>query len=651
MADHSYPVGGNFYVLNETPVNGIVLFGVYRVVSVPNSYSFTFFAASAATADGGQFYNAVPVVGGTGDGSNVTLTFGGATYVNQTIVPTGGSGDGAHVTLTWSSPSYIFTVGQTILVTGMSPATWNGAYAVTSSGSGTVSYANTNAGAWVSSGAVTNAPFDLGAFIWVAGVNPSAWNGYQTVTGVSANTVTYANATAGSWTGGGSISDNGGDVASIYSIGITVGSPGYGFGVGGFGVGGFGSGTTVFPAQGVEVPATTWNITNYGDYTISCPDGSDLLSYKYNSLPFQPIYAWDPSNPEQISQPLNGPPAATGVFVAMPQRQIVAWGTTFSGIIDPLLIRWCDVNSFNVWIAQITNQAGSYRIPSGSEIRGAFQTAQQALIWTDIELWSMQYLGPPYVYGFNRIGDRCGLIAKNAKAMAAMNNAVYWMGSDQFFMLNIWGITTPLPCPVWDIVFQDLDLANAWKVTCAPNSLFQEVAWYYPSASEGSGEVTRYVKYNTQTGGWDYGVLGRSAWQNVSVVGQPIGADPASGLIMQHEISNNADGQVIPATFTTGWFALLDGDQKAYVDQIWPDARWGDYGTPSTGTLNLTFTVADYPGSTQYTYGPYPVVQGTTYISPRVRGRLMSITVASNDLDSFWRLGNIRYRLQADGRF
>src|SRR5574337_894732 len=254
MPDHGYTVGGNFYVLNETPVNGITLFGVYRVVSVPNSYSFTFFAASAATADGGQFYNAVPVVGGTGDGSNVTLTFGGATYVNQTIVPTGGSGDGAHVTLTWSSPSYIFTVGQTILVTGMSPATWNGAYAVTSSGSGTVSYANTNAGAWVSSGAVTNAPFDLGAFIWVAGVNPSAWNGYQTVTGVSANTVTYANATAGSWTGGGSISDNGGDVASIYSIGITVGSPGYGFGVGGFGVGGFGSGTTVFPAQGVEVP-------------------------------------------------------------------------------------------------------------------------------------------------------------------------------------------------------------------------------------------------------------------------------------------------------------------------------------------------------------------------------------------------------------
>ena len=353
-----------------------------------------------------------------------------------------------------------------------------------------------------------------------------------------------------------------------------------------------------------------------------------------------------------LAQAVNtAPTASNGSFVAMPQRQVVLWGTTFTGVIDPLLIAWSDINNYFSWIPQVTNQAGSYRIPSGSEIRGAMQTPQQAIIWTDVELWSMVYISQPYVYSFNKIGQGCGLIAKKAKAMGSLNGVVYWMGTSQFFSLTGQGVQ-PIPCPIWDAIFQQIDLANAWKIVCAPNSLFQEIAWYYPITS-GTGENTNYVKYNTLSGEWDYGVLGRSAWTDVSVLGQPIGADPSTHLIFQHEISNDADGAAIGSSFTTGWFAMADGNNKVYADQVWPDAKYVDYGVhgQTPAQLKLTFTLADYPNSTTWSYGPYTVTQGTTYISPRMRGRLMQITVSSDDLGSFWRLGHIRYRIQEDGRF
>jgi hypothetical protein len=346
---------------------------------------------------------------------------------------------------------------------------------------------------------------------------------------------------------------------------------------------------------------------------------------------------------------VNGPPASNGMFVAMPQRQIICWGSSFYGLIDPLLVRWCDVNNFNTWIAQITNQAGSFRLSSGAEIRGGMQTPQQGLLWTDIELWSMQYIGQPLVYGFNKIGQGCGLVAKWSKAYCSLNGVVYWMGAEQFFALSSQGVQ-PVPCPIWDVIFQNLDKANLRKITCAANSLFQEVTWYYP-VSGGNGEVSAYVRFNAILDSWDFGTLGRSAWTDVSVMGAPIGYDPSAGYIYQHEISPDADGTAMAPSFTTGYFALADGDQKIFLDEFWPDMKWGFYGGSPSATVQLSFNVVDFPGQTPTVYGPYSVTQQTTWINPRLRGRLCSITISSNDLGSFWRLGLPRYRIQPDGRY
>lgn len=462
------------------------------------------------------------------------------------------------------------------------------------------------------------------------------YGNYTVVSVPSSSTFTInANTNATSTTSG---SINGGNARYVYSFGVGAFDSGAGYGEGTYGQYGYG-GSNVPTALGTGIPATDWSLDNWGQVLVACP---------VNGTIYQPIYTWDPSSGGSIANVIpEAPTVNDGIFVAMPQRQIVAWGSTFTGIQDPLLIRWCDVNNYNDWIAKVVNQAGSYRIPKGSKIVACIQGPQQGLVWTDLGVWAMQYIGQPYVYSFNELGTGCGLIGR--KAAASLNGVVYWMGPSQFFELGANGVS-PVACPIWDVIFQDLDTSNASKIRVAVNSRFGEITWYYPTLSSG-GEVNAYAKYNTYLKCWDFGILGRSAWIDQSVLGPPIGADPTSKYIYQHETSTDADGQPMNSSFQTGYFALAEGDLKNFIDQVWPDMKFGYYGGAQNATVNLTFYVTDYPGDTPLTYGPFPITKNTQFITPRFRGRLVSIGISSNDVGSFWRLGNIRYRFQPDGKF
>ena len=405
--------------------------------------------------------------------------------------------------------------------------------------------------------------------------------------------------------------------------------------------------------NGVQtVTASTANTVSFASAVVAA---TALGTTSWLDSAYQPIFYWDPTSGSPTATILPYAPAVNdGIMVAMPQRQIVAWGSTFTGVQDPLLVRWCDVSNYNVWIATVTNQAGSYRIPKGSKIVGGIQATQQGLLWTDIGLWAMQYIGPPYVYAFNEIGTGCGLIAR--KAAASYGGAVYWMGPSQFFALTANGVE-PMECPIWDVVYQQLDPANVDKIRVAVNSRFGEVTWYLPTLASG-GEVAVYAKYNVALKTWDYGNLARSAWVDQSVLGAPIGADPNLLYIYQHEVSSatgltlfDADTAAMASSFQTGFFAMDDADFKVFVDQVWPDMKWGLFGGAQNATVNLTFYVCDYPGGPVSTYGPFPLSAATQFVSPRFRGRLVSIALSSSDLGTFWRLGGIRYRGQQDGKY
>jgi hypothetical protein len=381
-------------------------------------------------------------------------------------------------------------------------------------------------------------------------------------------------------------------------------------------------------------PVADWSLDNWGGFLVAGPIKGSIFYFD----------ALGGANHAEIIP--NCPLVNEGFFVAMPERQLIAYGSTFNGIQDPLLVRWTDIGNFTSWVATVSNQAGSFRIPKGSRIVGAMQGPQQGLLWTDTNLWSMQYINLPLVYSFNEIGAGCGLVGP--KAMGTMGGIVYWMSQSQFYALAGGGVQ-PIPCPVWDVIFQDIDEEYLGNVRCAPNSRFGEISWFYPTMGS-NGVPTKYVKYNTLLQQWDFGTLTRTAWIDQGVFGPPIGAG-GDNVIYQHETSQDANGFPMDAYVQTGYFALNEGDNMTFIDQVWPDMKWGYYGGANNATVKMTFYATDYPGDTPRVYGPYNLSQATQYISPRIRARLISIRITGDQVGTFWRMGNIRYRLQQDGKY
>jgi hypothetical protein len=417
----------------------------------------------------------------------------------------------------------------------------------------------------------------------------------------------------------------------------TLGPPALsGFGVGGFGLGGFGTGTATPPVAGTPITATDWTLANWGELLLACPfDGA--------------IYFWSPNAGFLNTQIIpTAPHFNGGIFVSMPQQILVAWASTqATGVQDPLQVRWSDALDYTNWTPTSQNSAGDFRIPTGSLIVGGLQSAQQGIIWTDIDVWVMQYVGQPLVFSFNRVGSGCGLVGMHAAGVLGGN--VYWMGQSNFFILSNSGVQA-IPCPIWNAAFQNIDTANLRKVRCAPNSLYNEISWYIPITG-GSGENQLMIRLNVAENEWDYSVQGRSAWTDVTIVGNPIGAD-LEGMIFQHEIGYNDSTVAMDSSFQTGYWAISDGNDLAFVDWVVPDMQFSTYNQLQSlpADLTLTFFAVDYPGDTPRSYGPYPYNQSTQFINTRLRGRLMSVKVESSDLGSFWRLGRLRYRYAADGR-
>jgi hypothetical protein len=630
------------YVFIETQISvgGLFLFGLYRCSFVdPDRYTI-----QATNLDGTPQYATANVVNG---GVTPKFTFSPGQQYSDVYIP--------------NNPYVVGDVFPVLVPTTIGDTTLYGNYTVSETnppavdtfriflpnGANSVATTSTSGtGATAIIGFSATYKFLAGNTVIAANIDPAGYNGVYAITAATSNTVAYLNATTGSMVSAGILFAVDGylnDGNAYFQYYITPGPPtfGVGYGLGGYGAGGYGiGGSSPITPGGTPITATDWTLDNWGSILIACPVGGA-------------IYSWSTDTVNGAATIINNSPIANdGIFVAMPQRQIVAWGSTFTGILDPLLIRWCDVNNYEEWTASLTNQAGSYRLPKGSKVVGCIQGPQQGLVWTDLGIWAMQYVGPPYVYQFNEIGTGCGLISR--KAAASMNGTVYWMSQSQFYRLGGSGVE-PIRCPVWDVIFQDLDTTNLNKIRIAPNSAFGEITWYYPTMSNG-GEVSHYVKYNVVLDQWDFGALVRTSWINQSVFGPPIGSDGT--YIYQHETSKNADGSAMISSFQTGYFVLSEGEWKVFVDQIWPDMKWGYYDGTQNASVQITFYVADYPGDAVSapsggirTYGPFTMTDATTFITPRFRGRLMSIKIQSSDLNSFWRIGAMRYRFQQDGKF
>ena len=528
------------------------------------------------------------------------------------------------------------------LVTGTTTYQIEAASAATSSVSngGAVPVFDTTSGSAIVS--VTLADHDLsvgGTFVaqlptTVGGI--TIFGSYQVIAAPSSSTFTISATQQASSTA--SASMNSGDAQIVYNIALGPSAAGVGYGIGTYGTGSYGLGILSSVQTGDPVTSNSWTLDNWGATLVACQqDGG--------------IYIWSPTDGFTTAQLVETAPAfCRGAFVSGQAPILIAYGASEAKDIgvdqDALLIRNSDFEDYDVWTETLQNQARRYRLPTGSRIVGGLAGPKFDHLWTDTDFWTMSYDGFPLVFTYLPTGAACGLIGQHGATR--FRDAIYWMGQSNFFVYAGGGVQV-LPCSVWDAVFQDLDIDNAEKVRCGSNTPFNEIWWFYPSLSGGTGENDKYVKFNITEGSWDLGSLGRTAWIDQSVLGNPI-ASTQGGLIYQHEEGYNDDGNPMMPSFTTGYFYIAEGEVFPFVDQMLPDFKWGTYAGDQDAQLQVTLNVVDYPGQTPQTFGPFTYSQATEYIQLRLRGRQVSMTFSSSDTGSFWRLGRVRFRYSGDGR-
>ena len=489
-------------------------------------------------------------------------------------------------------------------------------------------------------GAVTG---DFVTFSGVTGASAALLNNEFQLTVVNLNTytITTSSSVPIGATGGAAVS-----AAYQINTGAAFSVPITGWGAGPWGAGLWGIGAAT------DSPIRLWTQKNWGEDLVFGPRGGGM-------------YYWDAStgvttrgyNLATAVGASDVPTLQNVIFVSDVNRFVFAMGCNDYGssTLDPMLIRWSAQEDALDWTPVATNQAGSLRLSTGSEIITAIQARQEIVVFTDSALYSLQYLEPPIVWGAQLLGDNISIVGPNAVAIAS--GVVYWMGVDKFYAYD--GRVQTLPCDVRRYVFSDFNSSQASQVFAGTNEGFNEVWWFYCSA--GSYSVDRYVVYNYLERIWYYGTMARTAWLDSGLRDYPIAATYSHNLVNHEQgIDDNETATSLPisANISSSEFDIGDGHNFGFVWRMLPDITF-ENSTAGSATVNMTLYGLYNSGSGSIDSSGKPVVRGSTYviteeftgqIYTRVRGRQLIFKIDSNQLGTTWQLGAPRIDIRPDGR-
>tara|TARA_R100000353_G_scaffold27332_1_gene23022 strand:+ start:424 stop:2307 length:1884 start_codon:yes stop_codon:yes gene_type:complete len=446
--------------------------------------------------------------------------------------------------------------------------------------------------------------------------------------------------------------NGGGSTVGVYQInsGLDVFVEGTGWGVGPWGDGTWGSTSSLGAANQLRL----WSMDNFGEDLISNPRAGS-------------IYYWDKTsglNTRAVTlSSLSGanlaPTKGLQVIVSDVDRHVLVLGAdpitgdTRTGTIDPLLIAFSDQENATDWEPKATNTAGSLRCSAGSEIIGGLRARQETLIWTDVALYSLQFIGPPNTFGLNLVNEGVSLIGPNA----AINSpqGIFWMDKKGFY--NYTGAVNPLPCSVHAHVFDDINEGQAFQVFAFLNKQFNEVGWFYCSAD--STSVNRYVVYNYVEQLWSIGQLSRTAWLDEGIVAFPraAGKSGSSHFLYQHETGNDDDGSPMDNVFIeSADFDLGDGEEFQFIRRMIPDVKFTGTGGDDQ-QLNVVLKQRNFPGESLSTDQTTSFTASTTKIDMRGRARQATLRFESDDdaaegvrLGVGFRIGGTRLDIRPNGK-
>jgi hypothetical protein len=459
---------------------------------------------------------------------------------------------------------------------------------------------------------------------------------------------------------------SGGGTVAIAEYQVTTGLDiyvvGLGWGSDPWGSGGWGRAGVL----GIGQQLRLWSADNYGEDLVIAPRGGELF---YWDATLGPTVRAQYLSVESTANGFAGqfvPNATNEVVASALQRFVIAFGanpydpTDSETPFDPMLVRWSDQENPYEWVPSITNQSGEFRLSHGSYIVTANATRQEILVWTDSALYSMQYLGPPYVYGLNLLMDNLSIMSPNAAITA--NNVTYWMGRDKFYVYS--GRVETLPCALRQYIFNDLNLDQSYQVFSGSNEAYNEVWWFY--CSSGSTVADKYVIYNYLENLWYYGSLSRTAWLDSPLRDYPMAAGYDNRILFHEVGTDDVSGEApvaIYAYIQSADFDIGDGDHFAFIWRILPDINFNgsnvngpsvsmeikprrNAGAPYSPADNPTVTSQDNYALTR----SYNIQEFTGQVYTRLRGRQMALRIESSDLGVAWQLGSVRADIRPDGR-
>jgi hypothetical protein len=505
----------------------------------------------------------------------------------------------------------------------------------------------------------------------VGGVLAAELNLEFKISNVTTNTFTITVASAATSTvaaGGGT----GISAAFQINIGYANVTAGFGWGTGTWGRGTWGSSSTV----PIFNNARLYSADNFNDdLIVNVADGS-IYYWAYDSnfvtrAVLMSSLAGATAVPQQVGTLIFAP---SGHLIALSctEYDAAAAAPNYLGALNQQLIRWADVNPDTgpdplYWKPELTNTAGFLYLQSGTSIITAYHAKQETLIWTDISLTSMQFLGTAEVFGLQEIANGISIIGGNAVASA--NNVIYWMGNDKFYIYN--GRVDTLPCTLRQFIFEDINRQQAQTFFAGTNNQFNEIIWFYCTAN--ATDIDRYVIYNYSDNIWYYGNINRTAWVDAGVFQYPLAAH--DGWIYSHENGNN-DGQPLGAApvgmdsfIQSADVDIEDGDKFMLVRRVIPDINFtnSEVNNPVTGApivpeATVTVGVRNFPGAVSSDVNASglptdrPVITSTATVNQytnqvfiRARGRQMNFRIESSNVGTQWQLGLPRVDARPDG--
>ena len=449
-----------------------------------------------------------------------------------------------------------------------------------------------------------------------------------------------------------------------YPVGLAVYITGTGWGAGPYSRGGWGSAFSV----GIGQQLRLWSNDNFGTDLVIAPRGgaiaywSDSTGAAVRAVPLQTLATTNGYAGAYV-------PIATNQVLTSPiQRFVIALGAnsyipgTPNSEFNPMLVRWSDqLNPFQ-WVPSTTNQSGEFPLSNGSTIVGGVSTRQENLIWTDSALYSMQYVGYPYVWGFFLLMDNISIMSPNA--MITVNNITYWMGREKFYMYN--GTVSTLPCSLRQYVFDDINKAQAYQVFCGSNEGYNEVWWFYVSASSNGTTIDKYVIYNYLDNAWYYGTMGRTAWLDTGIQPYPLAADYNNRLLYHESSVDDVSGSTpaaIDSYVMSSDFDVGNGDHFSFVWRMLPDVNFNGSNVNNpyltmtliprrdSGSAQGTADIPTVTSANNYATAPeYTIQQFTGQVYTRLRARQMAFKIESNSLGVAWQAGITRLDIKNDGK-